>query len=96
MNGNWYAKEWGKIVLNQVKDGRDLTGRGDGWDITGVVSGKQVFLIFSSRGNIAYSAVTQPLPELRRKGGTLVSTLAAHNTCVLPTVISAEPSAVFR
>src|SRR6185312_14551138 len=49
-----------------------------------------------ARGSMEYSAVTQPLPVLRRNGGTEVSTLAAQSTCVLPTVISAEPSAVFR
>jgi hypothetical protein len=56
VNGDWHAKEWGKIVLNQAQGGRDLTGRGDGWDITGVVSGKQVFLLFSSHGTVVYSA----------------------------------------
>jgi hypothetical protein len=49
-----------------------------------------------ARGSIEYSAVTQPLPLLRRNGGTPFSTLAAHRTCVLPTVISTDPSAVFR
>lgn len=56
VNGDWHAKEWGKIVLNQAQGSRDLTGRGDGWDITGVVSGKQVFLLFSHHGGVAYSA----------------------------------------
>ena len=56
VNGDWHAKEWGKIVLNQAQGSRDVTGRGDGWDITGVVSGKQVFLLFSSRGTVVYSA----------------------------------------
>ncbi len=56
VNGNWHAKEWGKIVLNQAQGSKDLTGRGDGWDITGVVSGKQVFLLFSNRGTVVYSA----------------------------------------
>jgi hypothetical protein len=56
VNGDWHAKEWGKIVLNQAQGSRDLTGRGDGWDITGVVSGKQVFLLFSSHGGVVYSA----------------------------------------
>ena len=37
-----------------------------------------------ARGSMAYSAVTQPLPLLRRKGGTVSSTLAAQMTCVLP------------
>jgi hypothetical protein len=56
VNGVWYAREWGKIVLNQAQGSRDLTGSGDGWDITGVVSGKQVFLLFSHHGGVVYSA----------------------------------------
>ena len=49
-----------------------------------------------ARGSMEYSAVTQPLPVPRRNCGTPSSTDAAHSTRVLPTVISAEPSAVFR
>ena len=56
VNGNWHAKEWGKIVLIQAQGSRDVTGDGDGWDITGVVSGKQIFLLFSHKGKVNYSA----------------------------------------
>lgn len=56
VNGSWHAKEWGKIVLIQAQGSRDVTGDGDGWDITGVVSGKQVFLLFSHKGKVNYSA----------------------------------------
>src|SRR5664279_3133360 len=49
-----------------------------------------------ARGSIEYSAVTQPFPLLRRNGGTVSSTVAAHSTCVFPILISAEPSAVMR
>jgi hypothetical protein len=56
VNGNWHAKEWGKIVLIQAQGSRDVTGDGDGWDITGVVSGKQVFLLFSHKGKVNYTA----------------------------------------
>jgi hypothetical protein len=56
VNGSWHAKEWGTIVLRQAADSRDLTGDGDGWDVTGVVSGKQVFLLFSHKGKVNYSA----------------------------------------
>src|SRR5437764_6333514 len=49
-----------------------------------------------ARGSMEYSAVTHPLPELRRNGGTVSSTEAAHKTCVFPTLIRAEPSAVTR
>jgi hypothetical protein len=56
VNGSWHAKEWGKIVLIQAQGSRDVTGDGDGWDITGVVSGKQVFLLFSHKDKVNYSA----------------------------------------
>src|SRR5262249_30205903 len=49
-----------------------------------------------ARGSMEYSAVTQPLPVLRRNAGTESSMVAAHKTCVLPTLMSAEPSAVAR
>lgn len=56
VNGSWHAKEWGTVTLHQAQDSRDLTGDGDGWDITGVVSGKQAFLLFSHHGKVNYSA----------------------------------------
>src|SRR5687768_15664256 len=46
-----------------------------------------------ARGNMPYSAVTQPLPLPFRNAGTRSSTLAVHSTCVCPTWISTEPSA---
>ena len=49
-----------------------------------------------ARGSMEYSAVTHPLSAPRRNHGTLSSTDAAHSTRVLPTSISAEPSAVSR
>src|SRR6516164_7233673 len=47
------------------------------------------------RGNIPYSAVTQPRPVLRRNGGTRSSTEAVHSTCVSPNFAKHEPSAYF-
>ena len=46
-----------------------------------------------ARGSMPYSAVTHPLPVLRRNGGTLSSTLAVQITLVWPTSINTEPSA---
>src|SRR6185437_13108907 len=46
------------------------------------------------RGNMEYSAVTQPLPDPLIKPGTVSSMDAVQMTLVLPTSISAEPSAV--
>jgi hypothetical protein len=54
--GAWHAGVWGRVILNQSQGSRDITGTGDGWDILGVVSGKKVFLLFSHKGRIAYSA----------------------------------------
>ena len=45
------------------------------------------------RGSIPYSAVTQPLPLLRRKWGTRSSTEAVHSTRVSPNPIRTDPSA---
>jgi hypothetical protein len=57
VNGTWTSKVWGKVVLNQGEDSRDIIGRGDGWNILGVVAGNKVYLIFSYKnGLIAYSA----------------------------------------
>src|SRR5438128_8168317 len=52
--------------------------------------------VLVARGSMPYSAVTQPLPVLRRNCGTLSSTLAAQMTRVLPVSISTEPSACIR
>ncbi len=57
VNGNWHEKNWGRVVLIQAEGSRDVTGDGDGWEITGVVSGKQIFLVFSHKGSVAYTAV---------------------------------------
>src|ERR1700753_4343910 len=46
------------------------------------------------RGSMLYSAVTQPLPDPLVKPGTVSSIDAVQITRVLPTSISAEPSAV--
>src|SRR6476619_4926353 len=52
--------------------------------------------VLVARGSMPYSAVTQPLPVLRRNGGTRSSTLAVQITLVRPTSISTDPSACAR
>jgi len=79
VDGNWYAREWGQIVLNQTKNSREVTGNGDGWDITGVVSGKQLFLLFSSRGGIVYSAILSGDDE-KSLDGSYIKGLFKENT----------------
>jgi hypothetical protein len=56
VNGSWHSKDWGTVTLRQTQDSREVTGDGDGWDITGVVSGKQAFLLFSHKGKVTYTA----------------------------------------
>jgi hypothetical protein len=56
VNGSWHSKDWGTVTLIEAQGSRDVSGDGDGWDITGVVSGKQVFLLFSQKGKVNYSA----------------------------------------
>jgi hypothetical protein len=46
-----------------------------------------------ARGSMPYSAVIQPVPSPLKKWGTFSSTLTEHSTLVLPSSISAEPSA---
>src|SRR5712692_8009021 len=46
-----------------------------------------------ARGSMPYSAVTQPAPLPRRKGGTDSSTEAVHKARVSPIAINTEPSA---
>src|SRR5690242_9040061 len=49
-----------------------------------------------ARGSMPYSAVTHPLPLLRRNGGTRSSMLAVQMTRVRPTSMSTDPSACGR
>lgn len=56
VTGIWTGKDWGKVALNQHEGSRRIIGAGDGWDISGVNSGKDVYLLFCHEGKIAYSA----------------------------------------
>jgi len=56
ISGAWYSKGWGTIVLHQAPNSRELTGKDDGLEVSGVVVGKQVRLLFSQRDKVVYSA----------------------------------------
>lgn len=56
VTGIWHGGEWGLISLNQQEGGRRVIGTADGWDVTGVVSGKAVYLLFCHHGKVAFSA----------------------------------------
>jgi hypothetical protein len=57
VNGTWHGSEWGDFILHQTQGSRELKGNCDKWDINGVVSGNRVYLLFSSYGDVTYSAV---------------------------------------
>jgi hypothetical protein len=56
VTGIWLGAEWGRVPLTQREGGRRIIGSGDGWDISGVVSGSTVYLLFSDKGKVAFSA----------------------------------------
>jgi hypothetical protein len=56
VTGIWKDAKWGNLTFNQHEGSRQIVGSGDGWDITGVVSGNSVCLLFSHYDRISYSA----------------------------------------
>jgi hypothetical protein len=56
VTGVWEGGEWGRIPLSQQEGGRRIIGTGDGWDISGIVSGNEVYLLFSHKGRVGFSA----------------------------------------
>ena len=56
VNGAWESEEWGAFLLTQTEGSRDVTGKGGGYDITGVVSGKRLFMLFSTKHTVDYCA----------------------------------------
>ncbi len=56
VDGQYTSKQWGKVTLTQAEGSREVTGKGDGWKLDGVVSGKKLYLLFSARGTVNYCA----------------------------------------
>lgn len=56
VTGVWRDAKWGNLSLTQHQDSRQVIGSGDGWNISGVVSGKSVCLLFFDGNKVAYSA----------------------------------------
>lgn len=56
VNGVWESEEWGTFHLKQAEGSRDVSGNGGGYDLTGVVSGKRLFLLFSEKHTVEYCA----------------------------------------
>jgi len=56
VNGAWSSEEWGTFLLTQTEGSREVSGNGGGYQITGVVSGKRLFMLFSTKGTVDYCA----------------------------------------
>jgi len=56
VNGNWHAGSWGMITLNQAQGSREVTGKSEDHDISGLVSGAHAYLLFTHNGHVYYSA----------------------------------------
>jgi hypothetical protein len=63
VNGTWDSEEWGTFHLVQTEGSRDVGGNGAGYEITGVVSGKRLFMLFISRRALNYCATMSPNGE---------------------------------
>jgi hypothetical protein len=60
VNGTWDSEEWGTFHLVQSEGSREVSGNGAGYEITGVVSGKRLFMLFISRRALNYCATMSP------------------------------------
>src|ERR1035437_371347 len=57
ISGTW-SSEFGELRLDQAAASRDVSGTGGGYELTGVVSGKRLYLLFAThRGTVDYCAI---------------------------------------
>jgi hypothetical protein len=63
VSGVWDSEDWGTFHLIQAEGSREVSGNGGGYEITGVVSGKRLFLLFSTRQTVEYCATVSPNGE---------------------------------
>lgn len=63
VNGTWDSGEWGILLLTQAEGSREVSGNGGGYGITGVVSGKRLFLLFTTKDTVEYCATLSPVGD---------------------------------
>ena len=57
VNGDWHSKEWGVFHLTQAEGAREVSGTAPRFDVTGVVSGNSLFLLFwKGKGTVSFCA----------------------------------------
>jgi hypothetical protein len=58
VTGSWQSRDWGTLTLTQAEGSRDVSGGTDDYELTGVVSGKELYLLFAeSSGSVAFCAI---------------------------------------
>ncbi len=57
INGQWYQHSWGIVELHQGASNGEIIGKAPSYEIVGIVSGKTICLIFTSKGQTQYSAI---------------------------------------
>jgi hypothetical protein len=71
VSGSWDVQDWGVFHLKQAEGSRDVSGDGYGYDLTGVVSGKRLFLLFHHGGGaVDYCATLSADDEAKNMSGT--------------------------
>src|SRR5215469_12977046 len=70
VTGAWNSQEWGDLRLIQARGGRDVSGDAPGYELTGVVSGKRLFLLFhTGKGKVDYCATLDSEADNKLSGG---------------------------
>jgi hypothetical protein len=68
VSGTWDS-EFGDLRLKQAVGSRDVEGSGGGYELSGVVSGKSLFLLFAThRGTVDYCAVVDSQSDAELTG----------------------------
>jgi len=83
VTGMWRDPKWGNLTLSQHQGSRQVLGSGDGWNISGVVSGKTICLLFFTSDKVGYSAKLTAEASGNLNGG-YVKGLLSENSKTLP------------
>jgi hypothetical protein len=72
VSGTWNSDEWGALHLNQAEGSRDVSGIVNSYFLTGVVSKKQLFLLFHTDGGSVELLRYPQLRPRRRPSGFIL------------------------
>lgn len=68
VGGTWDS-DFGVLHLDQAEKSRDVNGSGGGYELTGVVSGKSLYMLFATKhGTVDYCAVLDSVSDTNMTG----------------------------